>query len=122
MTESIRQKIEEQAALEAEYFSAIQFPPTWIQTSIKDLKQDVNAARRKRCRDDHQWGFIKGAAAMHSLMLEELKPIVEKLENIERGFSLKEPRMDYGGYQMAQMASQALEIFKRRIEVKDDNR
>lgn len=51
---------DELAEHEANYFSHIQFPVTWMDTGTKDLKQDVNAARRDRCYNDHKWGFEKG--------------------------------------------------------------
>ena len=96
--------------------------PKHLQEKIEQASQEMV---EQCCKNEghiwseHRASFEEGAEEMHSLMLEELKPIVEKLENIERGFSLKEPRMDYGGYQMAQMASQALEIFKTRIEAQN---
>lgn len=58
------------ADLQAEYYSNVQFPPTWIDVkSVDGLKQDVNAARRKACYDHHKWGVQKGfdAAAAHLL-------------------------------------------------------
>jgi len=58
--ESLYEKRDELADLEANYFSNIQFSTSWIDTSVNGLKQDVNAARRKRCNDDHKWGFQKG--------------------------------------------------------------
>ena len=68
-------KRDELANLEADYFSNIQFPPTWVETGTKDLKQDVNAARRKRCFDDHKLGFQKGYDAREA----EVKRLREAL-------------------------------------------
>lgn len=68
------------ADLQAEYYSNLQFPPTWIDVkSVDGLKQDVNAARRKACYDHHKWGVQKGfnAAAAH------LIKAIREMENLK---------------------------------------
>lgn len=80
MNEEIKAKRDELARLEADHYSNIQYEPTWIETSVKDLKQDVNASRRKSCYDHHCWGYIKGFDAGFALAMEEAKVLVERLE------------------------------------------
>jgi hypothetical protein len=82
MTPEQRKRCEELAELEANYFSNIQFPDEWIDTQVEGLKQDVNAARRKRCHDDHKWGFQKGYAAAIADCAEREKIVSQKLTTI----------------------------------------
>lgn len=68
---------DQQASLEADYFSKIQYPIQWIEIR-KDLKQDVNSARRESCYQHHAWGFKKGWDAAIEYMNDSVK---EQKEN-----------------------------------------
>lgn len=64
-------------------------------------------------------GFLAGAAAMHSLILEELKPIVEALECYARD-NAKTTTNECGTGVVTCMAEKALTHFKERIEAQND--
>jgi hypothetical protein len=85
MTKTWEQARDESASLEAAYYSNIQFPPQWVEINGRDgLKQDVNAARRTRCHDDHKWGVEKGANFGRAYGIAEERKRSEKLVDAAR--------------------------------------
>ncbi len=77
---------DELAELEADYYSNIQYPVNWVSTGSGDLKQDVNAGRRKACFDHHKWGFQKGYNAARASLQSRLDIAVEALKTISANF------------------------------------
>lgn len=83
-TQELRDKLEkrgvELSKLQGDYFSNIQFPGQWIETGVKDLKQDVNAGRRTACKNHHAWGYQKGYNSLLDITIE----LAEALERINK--------------------------------------
>ena len=76
----MEQKRDDLAELEGNYYSNIQYPAQWIETGVKDLKQDVNSNRRESCKHHHKWGYQKGWDACKAECDRELEIVLKTTE------------------------------------------